>query len=376
MKLLATMASGFEAVTKQELHDLNYQSLNVENGKVYFEGDFNDVVKTNLWLRSADRIKIVLAEFSAVTFEELFEQVKAIAWDQWLPLDASFPVKGRSVRSQLHSEPDVQAITKKAIVDKMASIYHRRGRLPETGNLFQLEVRIVKDQVEITLDTTGDSLFKRGYRVEHGGAPLKENFAAALVLLTPWRATDPFHDPTTGSGTIAIEAALIGRHIAPGLQRHFAFENFDWFDPTSLSIAQEEARAKILPAGQMNITACDIDGTMIDVAKINANNAGVLHDIIFKQLAVKDNHLSDQNGILVANPPYGKRMQDAQKVHQLYRQMGQSFGKLTTWSKYYLSSDLDFAKYYGQKPTKRRKLYNGALQTDLFQYWGHPTYKK
>lgn len=375
MKLLATMASGFEAITKKELQDLGYQ-VQLENGKAYFEGELADIVNTNLWLRSADRIKIVLKEFTATTFDELFENVKSVSWDNWLPLDAAFPVKGRSVRSQLHSEPDIQALTKKAIVDKMTTVYHRHGWLPESGPTFQIEIRLVKDHAELTLDTTGESLFKRGYRQEHGGAPLKENFAAALVLLTPWRANDPFCDPTTGSGTIAIEAALIGRNVAPGLQRHFAFEKFPWFDSNLLTNAQEQARTQILPSGDLQIQASDIDGSMIDIAKLNAHQAGVLHDISFKQVAVKDLNITTDNGILIANPPYGKRMQDQKKARNLYQQMGDNFSKLTTWSKYYLSSDLEFEKYYGTKATKRRKLYNGALRTDFFQYWGHPTYKK
>ncbi|RHW49856.1 class I SAM-dependent RNA methyltransferase [Bombilactobacillus bombi] len=375
MKLLATMASGFEAITKKELQDLGYQ-VQLENGKAYFEGELADIVNTNLWLRSADRIKIVLKEFTATTFDELFENVKSVNWDNWLPLDAAFPVKGRSVRSQLHSEPDIQALTKKAIVDKMTTVYHRHGWLPESGPTFQIEIRLVKDHAELTLDTTGESLFKRGYRQEHGGAPLKENFAAALVLLTPWRANDPFCDPTTGSGTIAIEAALIGRNIAPGLQRHFAFEKFPWFDSNLLTNAQEQARTQILPSGDLQIQASDIDGSMIDIAKLNAHQAGVLHDISFKQVAVKDLNITTDNGILIANPPYGKRMQDQKQARNLYQQMGDNFSKLTTWSKYYLSSDLEFEKYYGTKATKRRKLYNGALRTDFFQYWGHPTYKK
>ncbi|RHW45968.1 class I SAM-dependent RNA methyltransferase [Bombilactobacillus bombi] len=375
MKLLATMASGFEAITKKELQDLGYQ-VQLENGKAYFEGELADIVNTNLWLRSADRIKIVLKEFTATTFDELFENVKSVNWDNWLPLDAAFPVKGRSVRSQLHSEPDIQALTKKAIVDKMTTVYHRHGWLPESGPTFQIEIRLVKDHAELTLDTTGESLFKRGYRQEHGGAPLKENFAAALVLLTPWRANDPFCDPTTGSGTIAIEAALIGRNIAPGLQRHFAFEKFPWFDSNLLTNAQEQARTQILPSGDLQIQASDIDGSMIDIAKLNAHQVGVLHDISFKQVAVKDLNITTDNGILIANPPYGKRMQDQKQARNLYQQMGDNFSKLTTWSKYYLSSDLEFEKYYGTKATKRRKLYNGALRTDFFQYWGHPTYKK
>lgn len=375
MKLLATMAAGLEAVTKKELQNLGYQ-VQLKNGKAYFTGDLIDIVRTNVWLRSADRIKIVLKEFAATTFDELFENVRAFDWDQWLPLDAAFPVQGRSVHSQLHSQPDIQAITKKAIVEKMATVYHRQGWLPESGATFLIEIRLVKDQAEITLDTTGASLFKRGYRQEHGGAPLKENFAAALVLLTPWRANDPFCDPTTGSGTIAIEAAMIGRQIAPGLQRHFAFENFPWFKPELLVKVREQARSQIVPSGNLQISASDIDGRMIDLAKLNAYQAGVLHDIQFKQIAVKDLRLQAANGILIANPPYGKRMQDQVQARNLYQQMGSNFEKLTTWSKYYLSSDLQFEKYYGTKATKRRKLYNGALRTDLFQYWGHPTYKK
>ncbi|MBA1393060.1 class I SAM-dependent RNA methyltransferase, partial [Lactobacillus sp. XV13L] len=337
MKLLATMASGFEAITKKELQNLGYQ-VQVENGKAYFEGGLEDIVKTNLWLRSGDRIKIVLKEFEALNFDDLFEEVKAVDWDRWLPLDAAFPVKGRSVKSQLHSVPDIQALTKKAIVDKMTTVYHRRGWLPESGSIFQIEIRLVKNQAELTLDTTGESLFKRGYRQEHGGAPLKENFGAALVLLTPWRASDPFCDPTTGSGTIAIEAALIGRNIAPGLKRHFAFEKFPWFDEQILTTARTQAQQQILPSGDLQIQASDIDGSMIDIAKLNAYQAGVLHDIQFKQIAVKDLQLTTDNGFLIANPPYGKRMQAQTQARQLYQQMGQNFEKLSTWSKYYLSS--------------------------------------
>ncbi|NVY95811.1 class I SAM-dependent RNA methyltransferase [Lactobacillus sp. DCY120] len=375
MKLVATMASGLEAVTKKELNQLGYQQLQVANGKIYFTGDQNDIVRTNLWLRSADRIKIVLQEFPARSFSELFDHVYAFDWDQWLPLDAEFPVQGRSVKSQLHHEPDIQSITKKAIVNKLAEVYHRHGRLPETGNLYPLEVRIVKDQVELTLDTTGSSLFKRGYRTEHGLAPLKENMAAALILLTPWRANDPFCDPMTGSGTIAIEAALIGRRIAPGLHRHFAFENFNWFDPQLLKHAQKQAQEMIKPSGELTILASDIDGQMIAMAQANAQAAGVFEDITFKQVAVKDLHLDLPNGILIANPPYGQRMQELELARQTYRQLGQLFSPQTTWSQYYLTSDLQFEKSFGRPATKKRKLYNGSLRTDYFQYWGHPNYQ-
>ncbi len=371
-KLMATMASGFEAITAKELRDLGYQ-VTTENGRVRFDGNERDIVKTNLWLRSADRIKIIVGEFTAMTFDQLFEGVKALPWDQLLPLDAAFPVLGKAVRSQLHSEPDIQAITKRAIVAKLSEVYHRRTRLPETGAKYVITVNITKNKAMLTLDTTGDSLFKRGYRVDAGEAPLKENFAASLVLLTHWHPEDvPFYDPTTGSGTIAIEAALIARHIAPGILRHFSFEQFDWMDPQLLETAKHEARASEKRDFPVEIMGGDINQNMIEIARLNAHKASVLHDIHFKQIAVADFHTDLQNGVIVANPPYGKRMEDQASVRHLYKQMGEVYRPMTTWSKYILTSDMEFEKYYGQKATKRRKLYNGYLRTDLFQYWGKP----
>lgn len=222
-KLIATCAAGIESIVGNELKHLGYK-VNVENGRVRFDGDVADIAKTNLWLRTADRIKIVVGEFTAKTFEELFQGVESLNWEDFLPLDAEFPVAGKSQKSTLHNVPSVQAITKKAIVTKMSTVYHRRTKLPETGALYPIEVAINKDKVLITLDTTGSSLFKRGYRVNKGGAPLKENMAAALVLLARWYPEMPFVDPVCGSGTIPIEAALIGCNIAPGLKRNFAFE--------------------------------------------------------------------------------------------------------------------------------------------------------
>ncbi|MDO1605430.1 class I SAM-dependent RNA methyltransferase [Lactobacillus sp. YT155] len=365
--LLATMASGFESLTAKELQNLGYETQ-TENGRVLFSGTQEDIVNSNLWLRTADRIKIIVADFKATSFEELFDKINEIAWDEYLPMNASFPVNARSVKSKLFSTRDIQAISKKSIVNKLSDIYHRRGILPESGSTYAIEVRIVKDNVEITLDTTGESLFKRGYRIEHGGAPLKENFAAALVMLTNWHADMPFYDPTTGSGTIPIEAALIAKNIAPGLNRKFAFEEFDWFDDSLLSSAKETAKKQIKDIN-LNIFASDIDQNMIDVAKLNANNAGVLHDITFKQIALKDLKIEESNGVLISNPPYGVRMKDTEEVHQLYKQMGDVFEKLDHWSKYYLTSDLDFQGFYGKQATKRRKLYNGAIRTDYFQYW-------
>ncbi|EPC39148.1 N6-adenine-specific DNA methylase [Lacticaseibacillus paracasei subsp. paracasei Lpp225] len=372
-QLVATMAAGLESVTTKELKALGIQTR-TENGKVYFEGDDKTIALTNVWLRSADRIKIVVGQFKALTFDALFEGVKALPWDHYLALDAAFPVEGRAVRSQLHSEPDVQAITKKAIVEKMSAVYHRTTRLPETGATYPLEVSILKDIATLTLDTTGSSLFKRGYRIAKGEAPLKENFAAALIMLTNWHPDMPFVDPTTGSGTIAIEAALIGHNIAPGLQRQFTFENFGFFDQPVLQTVKDEAMDQADFDRELDIQASDINGDMIDIAKLNAQQAGLLHSIQFKQLAVKDFSTSKENGVIVANPPYGKRLNDQAMVRQLYAEMGQAFAPLTTWSKYILTSDMGFEKAYGSKATKRRKLYNGTIRTDLFQYWGKPNW--
>ena len=369
--LIATAASGIEALVGKELRQLGYQTQ-VENGRVRFQGDIKDVLKTNLWLRTADRIKIVIGEFKATTFDELFDQTYRLPWAEFLPIDAAFPVEGRSHRSQLHNVPSVQAIVKKAIVRSLSDQYHRRTRLPETGVTYPLEVAIVKDHVMLTLDTSGSSLFKRGYRREKGGAPLKENMAAALVLLAHWFPDNPFVDPVCGSGTIPIEAALIGHNIAPGINRHFACEDWDNLVPAGLSDQlRDDADDAADYDVQLDITGYDIDQNMIAIAKENCQAAGLTHDVHFKQLAVKDWRTDKINGVIVANPPYGERLGDRDSVRQLYRQMGELYRPMTTWSKYILTADLEFEHYYGQKATKRRKLYNGALRTDLFQFWGH-----
>lgn len=368
-KLIATCAAGIESIVGNELKHLGYK-VNVENGRVRFDGDVADIAKTNLWLRTADRIKIVVGEFTAKTFEELFQGVESLNWEDFLPLDAEFPVAGKSQKSTLHNVPSVQAITKKAIVTKMSTVYHRRTKLPETGALYPIEVAINKDKVLITLDTTGSSLFKRGYRVNKGGAPLKENMAAALVLLARWYPEMPFVDPVCGSGTIPIEAALIGYNIAPGLKRNFAFEDWDWVDKDIIKQAREQAQAAIKKDIDLDISGYDIDGSMIEIAKENAVQAGVQDIVNFKQMAVKDFKTDKINGVIVANPPYGERLSDKEHVHQLYQQMGKLYQPLTSWSKYILTSDLQFEQFYGTKATKRRKLYNGSLRTDFFQYWG------
>lgn len=369
-KLIATAAAGIEAIVGNELRHLGYEKVQVENSRVRFEGDVTDIIKTNLWLRTADRVKIVLAEFEARTFEELFQGTKAVAWDELLPMDAAFPVSGKSQKSALHNVPSVQAITKKAIVNQLSEAYHRRTRLPETGALYPIEVAINKDKVMLTLDTTGSSLFKRGYRVAKGGAPMKENMAAALILLAHWYPEKPFVDPVCGSGTLPIEAAMIGYNIAPGLMRSFVFENWSFITPTLVKQIKNEAKAQANFNVELDITGYDIDGSMIEIAKENARAANLEDSITFKQQAVKDFKTDKINGVVVANPPYGERLSDQESVRQLYKQMGQVFLPHESWSEYILTSDLEFEKYYGKKASKKRKLYNGSLRTDYFQYWG------
>ncbi|RHW52967.1 class I SAM-dependent RNA methyltransferase [Lactobacillus bombicola] len=372
-QLYTTMGAGFESVVAKELHSLGYETT-TENGRVFFKGTQADIVKTNLWLRTADRVKILLKEFKATDFDTLYNQVYDIDWATILPIDAKFPVQGRSVRSKLHSEPGIQSIVKKAIVNKMSDQYHRRGFLPESGNFYPLDIHLYKDTARISLDTSGDSLFKRGYRIEHGGAPLKENFAASLIKLTPFDGSHPLIDPMTGSGTLAIEAALIGKNIAPGSWRKFAFDNFDWFDAKLHKDLLIEAKSKIKKLAAP-IWACDIDQSILEIAKLNANNAGVLQDIYFKQVAVKDLATDLKNGVIIANPPYGKRLKDKQSAEALYTQMGSNLLKYDSFSQYYLVGDPNFESFFGKKATKKRKLFNGNLRVDFYQYWVKNDYK-
>ncbi|WP_407390123.1 class I SAM-dependent RNA methyltransferase [Carnobacterium jeotgali] len=368
-QLVATAASGIEALVGKEIKALGYE-CQVENGKVFFEGTEKDIAKTNLWLRTADRVKIIVGEFDAYEFDELFEKTKALPWEDLLPMDANFPVAGKSIKSKLYSVSDCQAIVKKAIVNRLSEVYHRNTRLPETGSLYQLEVALLKDKVTLTLDTTGPSLFKRGYRSAKGGAPLKENMAAALVQLTNWRKDRPFYDPVCGSGTIVIEAALIGHNIAPGSNRSFSCEEWEWFNQSVFEEVRAEADAAVDHDIELDIMGTDIDGTMIEIAKANADEAGVGSSITFKQMQLADFTTEKEYGVILANPPYGERLGEEEEVHKLYREMGKVYRPLKTWSKYIITSDLAFETFYREKATKKRKLYNGALRTDLFQYWG------
>lgn len=368
-QLLATCAAGVEGLVGDELRELGYE-VQVENGRVRFMGTAYDIARTNLWLRIADRVKIIVGEFPAYTFDQLFEKTKALPWEEFIPVNGAFPVSGKSVRSKLHSTPDVQRLVNKAIAERIKEVYHRRGMLPENGAKYPVEVAVRKDRVLLTIDTTGEGLFKRGYRTEKGGAPLKENLAAALIKLTTWTPERPFVDPTCGSGTIAIEAALMGLNIAPGFNRDFLCESWEMMD----SQIWEEVRAKADEAAdydrELDILAFDIDGRMITIAKNNADAVGLGYAITFKQMQVADFHTNKDFGIIVSNPPYGERLSNHEAVHKLYEQMGEVFAPLATWSKYILTSDLKFETYYRKKATKKRKLYNGPMRTDYFQYWG------
>lgn len=368
-QLVATAASGLEAIVGKEVRRLGYEAK-VDNGKVYFEGDKLAIARTNLWLRVADRVKIVVGRFNATTFDELFEKTKALPWENFLPLDANFPVAGKSVKSTLYSVPDCQAIVKKAVVNRLSDKYRRSGRLMETGALFKLEVALLKDEVTITLDTSGAGLHKRGYRTAQGAAPLKETMAAALVLLTNWHPDRPFYDPVCGSGTIPIEAALIGQNIAPGFNRTFASEKWDWMPASIWEKARSEAEELANYDQLLHIAASDIDHRLVEIAKQNAIEAGLGDLIHFKQMQLKDFHTEDEYGVMVANPPYGERLEDEEAVRELYEEMGQIFATIPTWSFYVLTSLETFEEAFGKKATKKRKLYNGYLRTDLYQYWG------
>lgn len=367
--IIATAAMGLESVVAKEVRNLGYE-CEVENGKVMYKGDEKTIARSNLWLRSADRIKIKVGEFKATTFDELFEKTKALNWEDYLSLDAEFPVSGKSVKSKLYSVPDCQALVKKAIVDRMRRKYKQVSWFTENGPLFKIEVSILKDIVTLTIDTSGAGLHKRGYRSSQGEAPLKETMAAALIMLTNWHPDKPFMDPFCGSGTIPIEAALIGQNIAPGFNREFVSENWKWFDAKIWDEVRMEAEDVANYDQPLDITGSDIDHRMVEIAKKNSYEAGLGDLIDFKQMQVRDLTTKKEYGTIVGNPPYGERLGEKDIVEQMYKEMGQTFAKLDTWSIYIITSHPDFERLYGKPATKKRKLFNGFIRTDYYQYWG------
>ncbi len=369
--LIATAAMGIEALVAREIKSLGFEDVVVENGRVLFKADEDGIVKANLWLRTADRVKLRVGEFKATSFDELFEKTKALPWHMFIPRNGQFPVTGKSHKSKLFSVSDCQAIVKKAIVDKLKTIQNVQGMLIEDGPLFRVEVSILKDIVTLTIDTTGrEGLHKRGYRVDQGEAPLKETLAASLVLLTNWNADLPFVDPFCGSGTIPIEAALIGQNIAPGSFRSFASEDWHWIGKKRWNEARQEAEDLANYDQKLEIIGSDIDHRMINVSKANADEVGLSDSIAFKQMQVKDFTTKSEYGYVVTNPPYGERLNDRPYVEKLYSDMGNVFTKLDTWSVYVLTSHEGFEQFYGKPATKKRKLFNGFIKTDYYQYFG------
>ena len=367
--LIATSAMGLEAVVAKEVRDLGYE-CSVENGRISFKGDERAIARTNLWLRTADRVKIKVGEFRVSSFDELFEKTKALAWEQYLPEDAEFPVSGKSVKSKLYSVPDCQAIVKKAIVERMKTHYKRSGWFDENGPKYKIEVALLKDIATITLDTSGVGLHKRGYRVDQGEAPLKETLAAALILVTNWSPDRPLIDPFCGSGTIPIEAALIGQNIAPGFNREFISETWPIIKSTIWEEARTEAEDLANYDQPLDITGADIDHRMVKIAEENAFEAGLGDLIRFKQMRVQDLTVKQEYGVIIGNPPYGERLGEKPAVEKMYREMGQVFADLDTWSIYILTSHPEFETLFGKPATKKRKLFNGFIRTDLYQYWG------
>lgn len=367
--LIATTAMGLEALAAKEVRDLGYE-CEVENGRITFKGDEAAIVRSNLWLRTADRVRIKVGEFKATSFDELFEKTKALPWERYMPENAEFPVSGKSVKSKLFSVSDCQAIVKKAIVERMRTKYNKTGWLEENGPLFKIEVALHKDVALLTIDASGSGLHKRGYRAGQGEAPLKETLAAALVMLTNWNPDKPFADPFCGSGTIPIEAALIGQNIAPGFNREFISEGWSWIPEKVWEDARNEAEDLANYDQPLDITGADIDHRMVKIAEENAFEAGLGDLINFKQMQVRDFTTAKEYGVIVGNPPYGERLGEKAAVQRMYAEMGSAFAPLDTWSIYILTSDEEFETHYGKKATKKRKLFNGFIRTDFYQYWG------
>lgn len=368
-KLVATSAMGLEAIVAQEVQALGYETK-VDNGKVYFEGDETAIARANLWLRVADRVKIVVGQFPATSFEQLFESVKALPWEKYLPVDAAFPVSGKSVKSKLFSVPDCQAITKKAIVERLKQHYKRIGFLDESGATYKIEVSILKDVATLTIDTSGVGLHKRGYRQAQGEAPLKETLAAALVQISKWNPNRPFVDPFCGSGTIALEAAMFGQNIAPGYNREFISEEWPWMKAKIWDAVRDEADSTANYDQPLEIIGSDIDHRMVSIAQENALEAGFGEIITFKQMQARDFTTSLTDGVMIGNPPYGERIGEVEIVEQVIRDLGQVMKNHPTWSVYMLSSMKNFEELYGRQSTKKRKLFNGFIETNYYQFWG------
>ncbi len=372
IRLAAVCTFGLEAVVKRELQELGYENLETDNGWIYFDAQLEDIAVTNINLRSAERVMLILGQFKVLSFEELFNKTYELPWDEWISADGKFTVKGKSVKSKLFSVPDCQSIVKKAVVKKLSEEYKVEW-FSEDGAEYTILVSIHKDIATISMDTTGsrEGLFKRGYREKSTIAPLKETMASALVQLSFWNKDRILLDPMCGSGTIPIEAALIGRNIAPGLNRNFASEGWKKIKPEYFKNEKIKARKKIDLNADIKIYAYDISKRAIAIAKQNAVEAGVEDCIEFE---VKDINsfvkAPFDYGILITNPPYGDRIGNEDEIEEIHRAIGKIFGKNETWSNYIITSNEEFEKHYGKKCDKKRKLFNGDVKVEFYQYFG------
>ena len=367
VKLMVPCLMGLEKLVANELRRLEVREVRAENGHVTCMGALADIPRLNLWLRCGARVLLVLGEFPARSFEELFQGVKAIPWEDLIPRDGEFPVKGYSISSQLHSVPACQSIVKKAAAERLSARYGLEW-LPETGRRYQIQFSILKDQATVALDTSGEGLYKRGYRAVGVAAPLRETLAAALVLLSRYKGLDPFRDPFCGSGTIPIEAALIARNRAPGLNRSFAAQKWDAIPAQAWMDAVEEALDKEFH-GSYDIWGGDIDPQAVAIARANAVKAEVEDCVRFDVADAMAFRAEGQYGRLVTNPPYGERLLEKQQAGQLYRQFGQVVARMPPdWRVSILSSHTEFEQWFGRRAVKKRKLYNGMLKCDLFMY--------
>ena len=370
LELIATATFGLEAVVKRELEALGYRILKSEDAKITFLGDEAAVVRANLWLRSADRVLLKMGEFTACEFEELFQQTKALPWEQWIPLDGKFTVNATSVKSKLHSVPACQSIVKKAVVEKLRETY-QVDAFAETGAEYTIKATLLKDRVTLTIDTTGPGLHKRGYRVCEVAAPIKETLAAAMVQLSFWRPGRLLADPCCGSGTIAIEAAMIARNIAPGLSRRFASEEWDAVPRELWKRERKAAFDAIDQEAEIRILASDIDAAAVAAAEENAAEAGVDDCIEFSVMDVEALQAPAPAGIILTNPPYGERIGEQAQIEKIYDKYRRFFKENPTWSLFMVTTDKEAeAKTLERPADRRRKLYNGRLEVCYYQFHG------
>jgi len=371
IELIAPCHFGLESVLKREIQDLGYEIAQVEDGRVIFYGDEQAICRANIFLRTAERVLLKIGSFRACTFDELFEGTKKLSWEVYIPKDGKFWVaKAASVKSKLFSPSDIQSIMKKAMVERLKSRYHVEW-FTEDGASYPVRVFLMKDIVTVGLDTSGVSLHKRGYRQLSGKAPITETLAAALIMLTPWNKERILVDPFCGSGTFLIEAAMMAANIAPGMNRSFTAESWKNLIPmTAWYEAVDEANDRMNEGAVVDIQGYDNDPAVIKVARQNAQEAGVEEMIHFQQRAVKDLRHPKKYGFIITNPPYGERLEEKEALPELYREFGQSFQELDSWSAYMITSYEDAERYFGRKADKNRKIYNGMLKTYFYQFLG------